>query len=128
MNAAWHRGWRKAVRTAIQLVAAGGLTAGVNQFADGLSANTKVYVLAGWTVLLALAQNALETTGKVPALLPTPGLVPSTGAVASRAVGVVETTVDQVGGAVGDVEGVVTNLDGDLLGEVTDLGEIDDGA
>jgi hypothetical protein len=117
MSAAWHRGWRKAVRTGLQLVAAGALTAAVNTFADGLSPNVKVYVLAGWTVAVALAQNALETNGKIPALLPTPGLVPSVGA-AGRAVGVVETTIDKAGDAVGDIEGIVEDTAGGLLGVV----------
>lgn len=117
-GAAWHRGWRKAVRTALQLVAAGALTAAVNTFADGLAPNVKIYVLAGWTVAVSLAQNALETSGKIPALLPTPGLVPSAGALAGRAVGVVETTVDTVGDAVGDVEGIVEDSAGGLLGVV----------
>jgi hypothetical protein len=126
MRASLHRGYRKALRTVIQLVAAGGLTAAVNQIADGLAPNTKVYVIAGWTVLLALAQNTLETAGKVPVLLPTPGLVPSVGKVAKN-VGVVETAVETVADEVAGVEGVVEDLGGNLLGEVTDLGE-DDGA
>lgn len=121
MIAAWHRGARKATRTAIQLVAAGGLTAGVNTFADGLSPNAKVYVLAGWTVLLALCQNALETKGAIPTLLPTPGIVPSAGGLATHAVGVVETAVDTVGGEVGGVEGTVEDLGGNLLGEIADV-------
>lgn len=117
-SAAWYRGWRKAVRTGAQLVAAGALTAAVNTFADGLAPNTKVYVLAGWTVLVALAQNTLETSGRIPTLLPTPGLVPSVAPVAGRAVGVVETTIDTVGDAIGDVEGIVEDTAGELLGVV----------
>lgn len=116
---AWHRGWRKAVRSLVQLAVAGGLTAAVNQFADGLSANSKVYFTAGWAVLLALLQNGLEANGSIPVLLPTPGIVPSTGKVLGKAVGTVETTVDKVGDAVGDVEGIVTDGAGELLGEVT---------
>lgn len=118
MNPSLHRGIRKALRTLLQLTAGGALTAAVNQLADGLAPNSKVYVLAGWTVLIALAQNSLETAGKVPVLLPTPGLVPSTGKLAEKAVGVVETTVDKAGDAIGDVEGVVADLHGELLGEV----------
>ena len=128
MSPALHRGVRKAIRSALQLVAAGALTAAVNTFADGLAPNVKVYVLAGWTVAVALAQNSLEAAGKVTVLLPTPGLVPSVG-VAPKAVGVVETSIDHVGGAVGDVEGVVTDTAGELLGEVLPAGEDeDDGA
>lgn len=126
MNPALHRGIRKALRTAAQLVVAGGLTAAVNAFADGLSPNVKVYVTAGWTVVIALAQNFLETAGRVPVLLPTPGLVPSAAGVATKAVGVVETTVDKVGDVVGDVDGVVTDTAGGLLGEVSALGETEE--
>lgn len=117
MSPALHRGLRKAARTLLQLVAGGALTAAVNQFADGLSANTKAYVLAAWTVVITLAQNTAETAGLIPTLLPTPGVVPSVGAV-TQTVATVETTVDQTGGAVGDVEGTVTDQAGDLLGEV----------
>lgn len=118
MSAAWHRGYRKALRTALQLVAAGALTAAVNTFTDGLAPNVKVYVLAGWTVAVALAQNFAETAGKIPALLPTPGLVPSTGKLAGHAIGTVDTAVDTIGDAVGDIEGVVADIDGTLLGVV----------
>lgn len=124
MSPALQRAVKKGLRTVIQLAVGGALTGAVNTFADGLSPNTKVYVLAGWTVALALLQNGLESAGKIPVLLPTPGIVPSVGAVATRAVGVVETTVDRVGDDIGDVEGVVTDLTGGLLGEV-DPGERD---
>ena len=122
MSPGLHRGLRKAIRTALQLAASGALTAAVNTFADGLSPNTKVYVLAGWTVLIALCQNGLESAGKIPVILPTPGIVPSTGAV-TKAVGTVETAVEVAGDAVGDVEGVVIDATGTLLGEVGPPGE-----
>lgn len=118
MKPGLYRGLRKAVRTALQLVAGGALTAAVNTLADGLSPDTKVYVLAAWTVLIALAQNSLESVGKIPVLLPTPGLVPSAGELAGKAVGTVETTVDVVGDLVGDVTGTVEAVGGELLGEV----------
>jgi len=122
-SVALHRGWRKAVRTVVQVVASGGLTAAVDAVAGGLDPNTRVMVAAVWLVVVTFCQNALETRGTIPALLPTPGLVPSAGKVAEPVVGVVETTVDRVGDAVGDVEGVVTDLTGDLLGEVNPPGE-----
>lgn len=120
MSAAVSRGWRKAVRTLLQLVAAGALTGVVNQITDGLSANVKVYVLAGWTVLITLAQNTLEAAGTIPTLFPSPGLVPSTG-MAGTTVGTVDTAVDQAGGAVGEVTGTVESTSGELLGEVVDV-------
>lgn len=122
---AWHRAWRKGIRTAVQLVAGGALTALVTAVAGSLAPGTAALVLGAWTVVVATAQNGLEAGGKIPALLPTPGLVPSVGAV-TKAVGTVETTVDQVGGVIGDVEGVVTDTAGDLLGEVLPFGEEED--
>lgn len=123
---AWHRGWRKAARSLAQLIVAGGLTAAVNQIADGLAPNAKVYVLAGWAVLIALLQNTLETSGTIPTLLPTPGLVPSVGTVSGRTVGTVETTIDTVGDTVGDVAGTVTDTAGELMGEVTGAAGVED--
>ena len=126
MNAALHRGWRKAARTLIQLAVGGALTAAVDVLASGLAPNTKVLVMTGWTALIALLQNTLETGGKIPVLLPTPGLVPSVGPV-SKNVGVVDTAVDTAGDLVGDVTGTVTDvIGGGLLGEVVPPGEEDE--
>lgn len=115
---ALHRGLRKAARTLAQLAVGGALTAAVNTVASGLTPNMKAYVLTGWTVLIALLQNTLETAGKIPVLLPTPGLVPSVAPILGKVAGTVETTVDQVAGAVGEVTGTVTDTSGQLLGEV----------
>lgn len=124
MSPALNRGVRKAVRTLLQLAAGGALTAAVNQFADGLSPNAKVLVLTGWTVIIALIQNTAETSGKVPVVLPAPGLVTTApGRVVAKTVGVVDATAETLGGAIGDVEGVVTDMTGDLLGEVIPPGE-----
>lgn len=128
MSPALHRGWRKGVRAIVQTIAAGGMTALVVAIAGHLDPATEAVVLGANLALITFLHNFLETAGKIPVLLPTPGIVPSIGAVAGKAVGTVETAVDRVGDAVGDVEGVVTDLGGDLLGEVTNLGEIDDGA
>jgi hypothetical protein len=64
------RGLRKALRTIVQLVAGGSLTALVTAIADGLDPNVKAIVLAGFTVAVTYAQNALEAAGKIPVLLP----------------------------------------------------------
>lgn len=125
MSPAWHRGWRKAARTAVQLVAGGALTALVTAVAGGLSPSTAAIVLGAWTVVVSAAQNAAETAGKIPTLLPTPGLVPSVGPLLTPAIGTVETAVEQVGGAVGDVEGIVEDVTGTLLGEIHPPGEGD---
>lgn len=118
MSPALHRGIRKAIRTLLQLAAGGGLTALISALSGGLAPATQGVVMAAWTALVAFAQNTAESAGKIPTLLPTPGLVPSAAAVASKTVATVETAVDQAGGAVGDVTGTVTGTTGELLGEV----------
>lgn len=123
MSPGLYRGLRKGIRSIVQLAAGGALTAAVNTFADGLSPNAKVYVLAGWTALLAVLQNSLEASGRLPVLLPTPGLVPSTGKLIGKAAGTVDTSVETVGDVVGDVTGTVEGVAGDLLGEVVPPGE-----
>lgn len=125
MSPALHRGLRKGTRTAIQLVAGGALTALVTAISGSLSPQTAALIMGAWTVIVAAAQNTAEASGKIPVLLPTPGLVPSVAPVASRAVGTVETTVDRVGDSIGDVTGTVEGIAGDLLGEVVPPGEGD---
>lgn len=119
MSVALHRGIRKALRTVLQLAAGGALTGLVSAVAGGLSAQVQGVVMAAWTALVALAQNTAETAGKIPTLLPTPGLVPSVAPLSSTAVGTVETAVDRAGATVGDVQGTVTGVGGALIGEVT---------
>jgi len=114
------RGLRKGLRTVVQLAVGGALTAAVTALAGGLAPNTKVYVMTGWTVAIALLQNGLETAGKIPVLLPTPGLVPSGGPV-PVAVGTVDAVAEKVGDAVGEVTGTVEGLTGELLCEVVDV-------
>lgn len=63
---------RKTVRTLLQLVVSGGLTALVSAITDGLAPETTAVVLAAWQVVVTLAQNALESAGAVPTLLPSP--------------------------------------------------------
>lgn len=63
---------KRAVRTALQLIAAGGLTALVNAIAGGLSPETAALVLAGWQVAVTFAHNALEDHTALPAILKTP--------------------------------------------------------
>lgn len=64
---------RKAVRTILQLVVSGGLTAAVTALAD-LKAEWTPLILAGWQVLVTYAQNELEASGAVPTLLPSPAV------------------------------------------------------
>lgn len=108
MSPALNRGLRKGLRTLIQLGAGGALTAAVNVLADGLSPNTKILVMTGWTVAIALLQNTLESAGTVPTLLPTPAIVTEAPAAAVATAGaVVEMTMEETGKIVGEVIDVV---------------------
>lgn len=67
-----NRALRKASRTLLQVIASGAMTALVSAIAGGLEASTAAIVLAGWTVAVTYVQNALEGTGAIPTLLPSP--------------------------------------------------------
>ena len=126
-NPALHRGWRKAARDLLQAVAAvaaaGGTTALIDAVTGSVQPELGVTLAFVFKILFAFLQNWAETAGRMPVLLPTPGLVPSTGPVLTPAVGVVETAVDTAGEAVGDVEGIVEDVTGTLIGEVLPPGE-----
>jgi hypothetical protein len=115
MSPALNRGLRKGLRTLLQLAVGGALTAAVNVLADGLTPNTKILVMTGWTVVIALLQNTLESAGTVPTLLPTPAIVTTApAAVAATAGAVVEMTLEDTGDIVGEVLDVVDDtLGGD---------------
>ena len=106
------RGWRKAARTLVQMIASGALTAAVTALAGGLDPTTQALVAAGWLFVVTFSQNAAETAGKIPVLLPSPGLVSS--AASSTTEAVVEAHANETG----EVEGVVTDLAGGVVGEV----------
>lgn len=59
----------RAVRTLAQLIAAGGLTALVDQATGGLSAEQAALVLTGWGVFVTFIHNLLENVGAVPPVL-----------------------------------------------------------
>lgn len=67
---------RRGIRTLLQFIVAGGLTAIVNQLANGMSANTKVIVQGINMLLVTVAQNLLEDNTAFPAILKAP---PSSG-------------------------------------------------
>lgn len=73
---------RRMVRTFLQMVAAGGLTALVNQIASDIPAAYTPYILIGFTLLTSFAQNWLEDNVEgMPAVLKgkaSPGLNPTT--------------------------------------------------
>jgi hypothetical protein len=107
MSPALSRGVRKAVRTLAQLAAGGALTALVAALADGLDPRTQGVVMAAFTALTALLQNAAESAGAIPNLLPSPALV-----------------TDTPGGLVGHAGAVVDMAmedSGDISAEVTDV-------
>jgi hypothetical protein len=121
MSTALTRGWRKAARTVLQIIASGGLTAAVDALAGGMTPEIRAVVAAVWLVVVTFAQNTLEASGRIGVLLPTPGVVPSVGGLVTKGVGTVESSVENVGGAVGEVEGIVTDTAGGLLGEIVDV-------
>lgn len=75
----------RVTRTLIQLVAAGGLYALTQQVADDVPTRYAPYVLLGYTLLVTLAQNLVESwTGKGllrPDSPPAPSNVPTVGKV-----------------------------------------------
>lgn len=110
MNAPANRGFRKGIRTLIQTIAGGGLTALVTVLADGLSPEVSIILMAVFTAITAFAQNWLETAGKIGTLLPSPGLVVGPD--------VVVATVEAVATEAGDIVGDVTDTAGDVVGTV----------
>lgn len=126
MSPALTRGWRKAARAVLQTIAAGGMTALVVAVAGHLDPATEAIVLGANLAIVTFLHNFLESAGKIPVVLPTPGLVPSAAPVLAPAVGTVDTAVEKIGDAVGDITGVVQDLEGNLLGEVNPPGEGDE--
>lgn len=129
-SAAQTRGLRKGVRDFLQAVAAAASGGGAVLLIDAITGTFQPAVGVGVAFILkvffAYLQNWAETAGKIPVILPTPGLVPSVGTVADKAVGTVETTVEKVGDAIGEVSGVVEGVAGGLLGEVVDVDKMPD--
>jgi hypothetical protein len=70
MSAVSH-GLRKGIRTALQLIAGGALTALVDALAHGLAPATAGLIMGAWTSIVAATQNGLEQAGKIPTVFPT---------------------------------------------------------
>lgn len=117
MSPAINRGLRKAARTVMQVVAAGGATVLVNHLADGMGETAKLSVLLGWLLVVTFAQNALETAGRVPVMLPSPGLVvtKAAGAVVDKAVATVPAVATDVGATIDGTTGVFTEVAGPVI-------------
>jgi phage-related protein len=120
------RGLRKGLRTVVQVAAGGALTALVTAVAGGLAPSTQAIVMGAWIAFVAFSQNWAETAGKVPVLLPTPGLISSVGDGVAVAVGTVDAVAEKVGDTVGEVTGTVQSVTGELLGEVVDVDHEED--
>jgi hypothetical protein len=133
-NPAQFRGARKGLRDAFQavlaVVAAGGATVVVDLLIGQINSLLVGAVLTlVFKVLIAYAQNLLETAGKIPVLLPTPGLVSAAlepveevlaGAVPILAPPPVA-TVDAVVAETGEIAGTVVGVTGGVVGKVTGL-------
>lgn len=122
MSPALSRGSRKAIRSLIQLAAAGGLTALVDLAAHGLAPASAGAVLVVWGTVVAFLHNYLETAGAIPAILPTAGLVTTTaGGAATKVVGTVDTVVQAGNQVVGDVVSTAGKVVGAIVGTAADL-------
>lgn len=120
MNPARYRGTRKALRDLFQVVvgvvAGGGAYAVLQLIVGSVSPVYGVVLAFVFKVMVAFAQNYLETAGSIGVMLPTPGLVTTTaGGLTDTAVG----TVDAVVQGVNTVAGDVVDRAGDIVGEVT---------
>lgn len=121
MKPAFNRGFRKALRTLLQMGAGGGLTALVDLAAHGLSPAQAGAIMVAWTTAVTFLHNYLETAGVIPALFPTPGLVTAGAAsgMATKVLGTIDTTTATIGGVVTDV----VNTNGKVVGGV--VGTVD---
>lgn len=120
MNPAQSRGTRKALRDLFQAVVAtvgaGGAFALMEVAVGTVSPVWGVALAFVFKVMVAYAQNYLETKGSIGVMLPTPGLVTKTeGGPVGQAVG----TVDAVTTGTGEVVGQVLDTTGDVVGSVT---------
>lgn len=118
-SVALNRGWKKAARAVAQMAVAGSATVLVTAIAGGLSPATGGLVLAFWGVVVTFLHNYLETAGKIPVLLPTPGLVPLVRDVAEPVLAPVLATAEAGVAVTGEVVGSVTDLTGAVAGTVT---------
>lgn len=64
------RGIAKALRTVVQLIAGGSLTALTMALVAPLDPFWQGIILGFWTVAVTFAQNTLEAQGRIPVLLP----------------------------------------------------------
>lgn len=60
---------RRMIRTAVQLIAGGGLYVLTDQFAKDIPAQYTAYLWGGYTILVTVAQNYAEDAGWIPSVL-----------------------------------------------------------
>lgn len=114
------KGTRDAFQAAVAIVAAGGATAVIGLVVDNVNPSVGVVLAFVFKILVAYAQNYLETAGRIPVLLPTPGLIPTAEA-ADSALAPVTGAVEAVADTAGEVTGTVTDTTGSIVGKVTGM-------
>lgn len=112
------KGTRDALQAALAIVAAGGATAVIDLVVDSVNPSVGIVLAFAFKVLIAYLQNYLETAGRIPVLLPTPGIV-STAAGADSALAPAVGAVEAVADVAGEVTGTVTDMAGGIVGTVT---------
>jgi uncharacterized membrane protein YjjP (DUF1212 family) len=126
MNPAQDRGVRKASRDIVQalvaVVGAGGAYALIDLIVGSVNPAYGIMLAFFFKILVTYAQNYLETKGKIPVLLPSPGLVTNTaGGVISEVVGTVDAVADTPTSVVGEVLNVSGKVVGGVAGAVGSL-------
>jgi hypothetical protein len=101
----------------LQLLASGALTALVGAVAD-LKAGWSAVILAAWGVVVVAVQNALEESGRIPALLKPAGLGTPVGEVVDTGGEVVGQVVGMTTAAAEEVAGAVVTDEGEIVGAV----------
>lgn len=120
MSPAASRAVRKGIRSLLQAIGGGGLTALVAVVAGGLSPGQAALLTGAFTAIVAVVHNYLETAGTIPVLLPTPGLLtaePST-AITTKVVGTLDATSATIGGVVTDVVDTAGKVIGGVVGTI----------
>jgi hypothetical protein len=123
------RGWRKGIRSLLQVAAGGGLTALVALIGKGFSPTTAVALTVIWGAIVATLHNFFESSGIIPVLLPTPALVPmaaTIGAVIAPVAGTVEAVAEDTGHVVGSVKDLAGAVVGTVTGAVETIAGNDD--
>lgn len=104
----------RVVRSVLQFIAGGGLTALVAVLADGLSPASSAGLLAFNTLAVTMAQNFLEARGTIPSILKPK----AAGVVVDKTGAVIADVVAPTVGAVEEVAGTVIDDLGEVVGGI----------